>query len=564
MTEEMQWWGFLEMLGFDQNPGGIQVNSEKPRQESMVHRKSRFGFKRARKDVTPVLLTDVLACSHTKGGNSLEIPPVAEPKCRVILTMSPKPLTPFNERRSAMMTKTFVSGLLIVMVLGLATATAQVPQMMNYQGVLADSSGNRLDGNYNMTFSVYDTSDGGNPLWVETQYEVWVEQGVFNVLLSIPDSVWYLGEDELVPRRYLGVSISSEPEMVPRREIGSVPYAYRAGGAAAGTPDDDWFYPGDGTTPSTKGYVYLRNDNWGIARNSGSTLWGTLNNTHTNLGVTSTTGTNGQNYGYCTVGGGQSNAAGAENATVAGGLYNIASGSCATVGGGCGDRASGTNATVGGGAGNTASGFYATVGGGWTSRASGEGATVPGGFMNTAAGDYSFASGHRAKANHTGTFVWADGTDADFASTGTNQFLIRASGGVGIGTASPLARLHIAGTSSGDGVLLGSNFRMREYSGNYGPNTFETYFNPLSGASKFVLFGSGQSTMDLIVADGDVGIGTTNPQGAMDVSSTTGALIVPRMTTAQRNALTPVNGMIIYNTTTNQFNFRENGAWVTK
>jgi len=61
-----------------------------------------------------------------------------------------------------------------------------------------------------------------------------------------------------------------------------------------------------------------------------------------------------------------------------------------------------------------------------------------------------------------------------------------------------------------------------------------------------------------------VGIGTTIPQGALDVTSTTGALIVPRMTSAQRDALTAVNGMIIYNTSTNQFNFYENGAWVTK
>jgi len=64
--------------------------------------------------------------------------------------------------------------------------------------------------------------------------------------------------------------------------------------------------------------------------------------------------------------------------------------------------------------------------------------------------------------------------------------------------------------------------------------------------------------------NGNVGIGTQNPAGALDVSSTTGALIVPRMTTAQRNALTPVNGMILYNTSTNQFNFYENGAWVIK
>lgn len=61
-----------------------------------------------------------------------------------------------------------------------------------------------------------------------------------------------------------------------------------------------------------------------------------------------------------------------------------------------------------------------------------------------------------------------------------------------------------------------------------------------------------------------VGIGTTSPQGALDVASTKGAFIVPRMSTEQRQALSLVNGMIIYNTDTNQFNFREADQWVTK
>ncbi len=69
----------------------------------------------------------------------------------------------------------------------------------------------------------------------------------------------------------------------------------------------------------------------------------------------------------------------------------------------------------------------------------------------------------------------------------------------------------------------------------------------------------------VITTAGNVGIGTVAPQGALDVVSTTGALIVPRMTSKQRDALIPVvNGMIIYNTSTNQFNFRENGAWALK
>lgn len=63
-------------------------------------------------------------------------------------------------------------------------------------------------------------------------------------------------------------------------------------------------------------------------------------------------------------------------------------------------------------------------------------ATIVGGSGNRAA-SYAFAAGRQAKANHQGTFVWGDSTDAEFASTRTNQFLIRAGGGVGINTNNP-------------------------------------------------------------------------------------------------------------------------------
>src|SRR5206468_2059409 len=72
-------------------------------------------------------------------------------------------------------------------------------------------------------------------------------------------------------------------------------------------------------------------------------------------------------------------------------------------------------------------------------------AVVAGGSENLAAGTYSFAAGHRAKAFHQGAFVWADSTNADFVSTSSNQFLIRASGGVGIGVTNPSVALEVAG-----------------------------------------------------------------------------------------------------------------------
>ena len=151
-----------------------------------------------------------------------------------------------------MKTKIFFAGLLLSVFFLLTSSYAQemippnhfstVPQMINYQGKVTDASGNRLNGSFQMTFRIYDVAAGGASLWNETQAAVSVEDGVFSVLLGsvnpIPFDVFNGG------LRYLGVTVGADPEMTPRKEIVSVPYALTSSGRWACDNDSN-------------GYVYI-------------------------------------------------------------------------------------------------------------------------------------------------------------------------------------------------------------------------------------------------------------------------------------------------------------------
>jgi hypothetical protein len=263
-------------------------------------------------------------------------------------------------------------------------------------------------------------------------------------------------------------------------------------------------------------------DNLVIPGVSGATIsgGGQLGLAHTVIGDFGTIGGGFENVASSlgTVGGGRKNQATALHASVGGGAFNTASGTASGVGGGQVNAASGDFASISGGLGNAA-GFAATVSGGTNNTASGAFATVAGGRWNTAAGDFSFAAGNRAAANHHGSFVWADSPgffDPLFASTSADQFLIRARGGVGIGTASPTKALDVRdGTgafSDGGGIHVGGT----------GAN----------GDAKLINFGDGDfvhigenladDTLELKATrfyfnNGNVGIGTVTPGVKLDV-----------------------------------------------
>lgn len=74
-----------------------------------------------------------------------------------------------------------------------------------------------------------------------------------------------------------------------------------------------------------------------------------------------------------------------------------------------------------------------------------------------------------------------------------------------------------------------------------------------TGTSHFNVDGA---TLNVDAVNDRVGVGTMTPKGALDITSTTGALIPPRMTTTQRDALVlPPTGALVFNTSANSIQF---------
>jgi hypothetical protein len=96
-----------------------------------------------------------------------------------------------------------------------------------YQGRLAEVDGTPFNGKQNMEFRLYDVPQGGVSLWTESwanENSVDVSDGLFSVLLGsiepgLADVVQ--SHDEL----YLGIAVGTDSEMVPRVQLGSVPFA---------------------------------------------------------------------------------------------------------------------------------------------------------------------------------------------------------------------------------------------------------------------------------------------------------------------------------------------------
>ena len=130
----------------------------------------------------------------------------------------------------------------IVLLIAAATAQAQVPRTISYQGVLADNAGNFVnDGSYTLVLSLHDAQTGGTKLFTET-HQATVVRGIFNVIIGsatpIPASLRF-------DRAYfLEVSVNGTA-LSPRTPLTAAPYAIRASAADQA----------DGLSPNATGVV---------------------------------------------------------------------------------------------------------------------------------------------------------------------------------------------------------------------------------------------------------------------------------------------------------------------
>jgi hypothetical protein len=115
-----------------------------------------------------------------------------------------------------------------------SSVSAQVPPpLLQFSNVATDEGGSPMSGLVTITFSLYSSQQGGEPLWTETQNNIPLDStGHYSVQLGVtkpagvPTTLFTLGQ-----ARWLGVQIAEQAEQ-PRILLVSVPYALKAGDAA--------------------------------------------------------------------------------------------------------------------------------------------------------------------------------------------------------------------------------------------------------------------------------------------------------------------------------------------
>ncbi|MBN2088925.1 hypothetical protein JW964_04905 [candidate division KSB1 bacterium] len=176
---------------------------------------------------------------------------------------------------------------IVLLVLLTVSSQASVPQLINYQGKLSNSSGNPLSGNYAITFRIYDAATGGTLKWQEIQ-NVTVTNGLFSVLLGSVNTIpLNLFEST---GNYLSLQVANDPQMTPRIRLVSVGYSFRSydSDKVDGKDAAAFTQKVDDVTPNASGNIDLV---------AGSNIQITPNAANNSITIAATTGGGGDNLG---------------------------------------------------------------------------------------------------------------------------------------------------------------------------------------------------------------------------------------------------------------------------
>jgi trimeric autotransporter adhesin len=403
------------------------------------------------------------------------------------------------------------------------SSNTTVPRLIRFTGTAHDLNGTPLSGVVGITFSLYAEQTGGAALWIETQNAQADSGGHYSVLLGStkPDG---LPADIFASEqaRWIGIQIEQQAEQ-PRSLLVSAPYALKAGDAETlgGLPPSAFILAGArtagaGGTPSSQSSQPSPAANTGAVSPKGSSDVTTTGGTVKTIPLFTTT-TNIQNSILTQTGTTAVSVKGNLTATgvVSGSSYNIGTNPFAF-----GSYAK-ENAFLGF-AGNSSATGTANTGTGYGALK-----VLSNGIQNTANGWGAL------QANTSGSANTAIGLDAliknvsgDFNTAAGSQALLESTGGSNTAVGEEALENNSSGSgNTGIGVIAGYS-----QDGSFITGSYNTLLGAVSSLGTGSLTNATAVGAHAEVAESNalvlgsispavyVGIGTTTPQYALDVS----------------------------------------------
>ncbi len=144
----------------------------------------------------------------------------------------------YSKHFFTLLTITFIAVFSLFFFVNSANAAYGINRQINFQGKLVTNPGatNVSNTSYTVVFTFYDQASGGTALWTETQ-TVTTTDGIFHVALGsvnpFPSSFNFNWSG-----LYLGIKVNTDPEMTPRIQMASVPFAFNSQQVAGLTVQD--------------------------------------------------------------------------------------------------------------------------------------------------------------------------------------------------------------------------------------------------------------------------------------------------------------------------------------